>query len=69
MEINATEITRLMLESYKRYRRGEITERTALGEVNILGNILKAIETKETEERLRAIENALTSTKNTYEDE
>lgn len=70
-EITASDIKRLMLQSYRRYANGEINEAQAYKENALLGNILKAIEASETEERLRAIENALNlnSTNESYEDE
>ena len=70
-EITASDVKRLMLQSYRRYTNGEITEAKAYKENALLGNILKAIEASETEERLRAIENALSlsPTNDSYEDE
>jgi len=69
-EITPKEIKRLMLRNYKRYTTGEISDTQAYKENNILANILKAIEASETEERLRAIEEALRSQQNNdYEDE
>lgn len=69
-EITAKDVKRLMLQSYRRYTNGEISEGKAMKENALLANILKAIEASETEERLRAIENALRLSHNeTYGDE
>lgn len=65
-EITATDIKRLMLQSYRKYKEGEISESAAFKENALLGNILKAIEVSETEERLKAIEETLTSTSIDY---
>lgn len=69
--ITPSEIKRLMLQSYRRFVNGEIDESKAFKENALLGNILKAIEASETEERLKAIENALSQnlTNDNYEDE
>lgn len=70
MEITATDIKRLMLQSYRRFTKGEISESKAFKENALLGNILKAIEVSETEERLSRIEKALKLPENeSYEDE
>ena len=42
--ITATDVKRLMLQSYRRYTNGEISESKAFKENALLGNILKAIE-------------------------
>lgn len=69
-EITSSDVKRLMLQSYRRFTNGEITESRAFKENSLLGNILKAIEVSETEERLKAIENALSlNDNNSYEDE
>lgn len=69
-EITASDIKRLMLGSYRRFVEGEISEAKAFRESVLLGNILKAIEVSETEERLRRIEEALSSPLNdSYEDD
>lgn len=69
-EITPTEIKRLMLRNYRKYSNGEISETQAYKENAMLSNILKAIEASDTEQRLRAIEEALRSQRNTYyEDE
>ena len=57
--ITATDVKRLMLQSYRRYTNGEISESKAFKENALLGNIRKAIEVSETEERLKRIEKAL----------
>ncbi len=69
--ITASDVKRLMLQSYRRFTNGEISESRAFKENTLLGNILKAIEVSETEERLKAIENALSlnNDNNSYEDE
>lgn len=69
-EITATDVKRLMLQSYRRFTNGEINESQAFKENALLGNILKAIEVSETEERLKQIETALSLPDNeNYEDE
>lgn len=69
-EITASDIKRMMLGSYRRFVEGEISEAKAFRESVLLGNILKAIEVSETEERLRRIEEALSSPLNdSYEDD
>lgn len=69
-EITASDIKRLMLGSYRRFVEGDISEAKAFRESVLLGNILKAIEVSETEERLRRIEEALSSPLNdSYEDD
>lgn len=67
--ITASDVKRLMLQSYRRFTNGEISESRAFKENALLGNILKAIEVSETEERLKAIENAfsLNTDNNSYE--
>ena len=69
--LTASEVVRLMVQSYRRYERGEIGDSKAARENAILANILKAIEVSETEERLKAIENALSlsSLNEKYSDE
>lgn len=62
-EITASEVKRLMLANYRRYRNGEITENKAFKENAILGNILKAIEVSEETERITALEQTLKSLK------
>lgn len=58
-DISASEVKRLMLANYRRYRNGEITENKAFKENAILGNILKAIEVSEEAERIEALEQAI----------
>ena len=68
--ITATDVKRLMLQSYRRFTNGDITESQAFKENALLGNILKAIEVSETEERLKRIETALSLPDNeSYEDD
>ena len=62
-EITASEVKRLMLSNYRRYRNGEISENKAFKENALLGNILKAIEVSEQSERITALEEALTRLK------
>ena len=62
-EITASDIKRLMLANYRRYRNGEITENKAFKENALLGNILKAIEVTEQSERITALEETLTRLK------
>ena len=70
MNITAADIKRLMLQSYRRFSNGEISESKAFKENALLGNILKAIEVSETEERLNRIELALSlNDSQNYEDE
>lgn len=61
--ISASQIKTLMLRSYRRFSNGEISETTAFRENTMLANILKAIEASETEERLKALEEAIRDTK------
>lgn len=69
-DITASDIKSLMLQSYRRFASGEISESKAFKENALLGNILKAIEISETQSRLEAIETALhTTTDNYYSDE
>lgn len=68
--ITASDVKRLMLQSYRRYTNGDISESQAFKENALLGNILKAIEVSETTERLKRIETALHLPDNeSYEDE
>ena len=62
-EITSSDIKRLMLSNYRRYRNGEITENKAFKENALLGNILKAIEVTEQSERITALEETLTRLK------
>lgn len=63
-KVTAEDIKRLMIRSFARYQRGEISEVTAYRENTILTNILKAIDTTEAEERLRSLELTLLQTQN-----
>lgn len=58
-DIKAQDIKRLLLQVYKRYSSGEITDSKAYREAYILNSIIKAIETTEFETRLHNIENLL----------
>lgn len=68
--ITASDIKTLMLQSYRRFSNGEINESRAFKENALLSNILKAIEVSVTEERLKALEEAISSDPyNDYTDE
>ena len=68
--ITASDIKALMLQSYRRFANGEINESRAFKENALLSNILKAIEVSVTEERLKALEDAISSDSyNDYTDE
>lgn len=58
-DITTTDIKRLMLSSYRRYRNGEISEQRAVKENMLLGNILKTIEVSEQSERVTALTDTL----------
>lgn len=58
-EIEAKDIKRLLLRTYRRYQSGMITELQATKETYLLNSVLKAIETTELEERLQTIEGLL----------
>jgi len=60
-EIQARDVKRLLLQIYKRYQRGEITDATAYRETVILNSVLKVIEVTDFEYRLQQIENTLQS--------
>lgn len=62
-KIETEKIVKLMLKSYKRYQAGEIDCSQAYRENTMLSNILKAADTMEQEERLRAIEETLKMTR------
>lgn len=66
--ITASDVKRLMLQSYRRFKDGEISESKAFKENALLANILKAIEVSETEERLKALEEAISATQHQEED-
>ncbi len=57
--INAKDVKRLMIRTFRKYQNGQITIGDAYKESSLLGNILKAIEVSDTEERLSKIENLL----------
>lgn len=63
-DITASDIKRLMIKSYRRFTKGEISENRAFKENALLGNILKSIEASETEKRLQAIERTLNLSNN-----
>ncbi len=67
-DITASDIKRLMIQNYRRYSNGEINETKAYKENALLANILKAIEVSETEERLKAIEQALSLPNDDYDE-
>lgn len=58
-EIQAKDIKRLLLRTYKKYSLGTITETQANKETYLLNSVLKAIEITDLEERLQNIENTL----------
>ena len=58
-EIEAKDVKRLLLRTYKRYQSGAITELQATKETYLLNSVLRAIETTELEERLQTIEGLL----------
>ena len=58
-DINAKDVKRLMIRTFRKYQKGQITIGDAYKESSLLGNILKAIEVSDTEERLSKIENLL----------
>lgn len=61
MDIEAKDIKRLLLRTYRRYRGGSISESQAQKETYILNSVLKAIETSDLEERMINIETTLNS--------
>lgn len=61
MDIEAKDIKRLLLRTYRRYRGGSISESQAQKETYILNSVLKAIETSDLEERIINIETTLNS--------
>lgn len=67
--VTASDVKRLMIQSYRRFADGEISESRAFKENALLSNILKAIEQSETEERLGKIEAALSLPVDNYDDE
>ena len=58
-EIEAKDIKKLLLNVYRKYSRGSITEAQAQKQTYLLNSILKAIEVTDLEERLQGIENLL----------
>ena len=59
MDIEAKDIKRLLLRTYRRYRGGSISESQAQKETYILNSVLKAIETSDLEERMINLETTL----------
>lgn len=59
MELNIRDFTLLLIQSYKRYKDGYISEQTAYREAYMLNNIIKSIEVTELEARLERIEGVL----------
>ena len=55
-DIEAKDVKRLLLRTYRRYRNGEIADAEARQEAYLLNSVLKAIETTDLEERLQKIE-------------
>ena len=70
-DLTSSDVLRLMMHSYRRFKNGEISESQATKENALLGNILKAIEAKQSEERLKSIEETLSFNLQSeiYEDE
>ena len=58
-EIEAKDVKRLLLRTYRRYQSGAITELQATKETYLLNSVLRAIETTDLEERLQTIEGLL----------
>ena len=58
-DIEAKDIKRLLLNVYRKYRKGSITEAKAQKETYILNSVLKAIEVTDLEERIKEMENTL----------
>lgn len=58
-EIEAKDIKTLLLNVYRKYNRGSITETQAQKQTYLLNSILKAIEVTDLEERLQGIEQLL----------
>ena len=59
MDIEAKDVKRLLLRTYRRYRGGSISETQAQKEAYLLNSVLKAIETTELEERIINLESTL----------
>ena len=57
--IEAKDVKRLLLRTYRRYRTGEISETGARQETFLLNSILKAIETTDLEARIQKIESIM----------
>ena len=55
-EIQAKDVKRLLLRTYRKYQSGDITEAQAQKEAYLLNSILKAIEITDLEGRLDNIE-------------
>ena len=58
-EIEAKDVKRLLLRTYRRYQSGAITELQATKETYLLNSVLRAIETTELENRIQTIEGLL----------
>jgi len=61
MDIEAKDIKRLLLRTYRRYRGGSISESQAQKEAYLLNSVLKAIEITDLEERMINLETTLNS--------
>jgi hypothetical protein len=59
MELTTSEIKRLMISNYRRFKSGEITDAQAIKENTILAQILKATEVTEESARISALEDAM----------
>lgn len=58
-EVTAKDVKRLILKAYRDYKRGDLSESQVYRETFILGNLLKAIELTDLQERMEKIERAL----------
>lgn len=67
--MKSEDVRKLMIQSYRRYRSGEITEYQAVRENTLLSNILKANELCEAERRIEALESLIGTDSTEYEDE
>ncbi len=58
-EIEAKDIKKLLLNVYRKYTRGSISEAQAQKQTYLLNSVLRAIEVTDLEERLQGIEQLL----------
>lgn len=59
MNLKSDEIKRLLLNTYSRYRKGELSHTSAKTEALILNSLLKAIQLSDLERKLESIESIL----------